>query len=64
MSICLRWDGLKEAHHRRGYATVETAVGGGQLRGEAGWGYRTRRSGARRAASTNASRGMQLPSCY
>ena len=43
---CLRGHDMEKAHHRRGYATVAAAVGGGQPRGKAVWGRRTRRSGA------------------
>ena len=42
----LRGHDMEEAHHRRGYATMAPAVGGGQPRGEAVWGRRPRRSGA------------------
>ena len=42
----LRGDDMEEAHDRRGYATVATAVGGGKPRDGAVWGRRIRRSGA------------------
>ena len=51
---------MEEAYHRRGYETVEAAVGGGQPRGQALWGRRTLRSGARRTESTNATRDRNL----
>ena len=52
----LRGHDIEEAHHRRGYATVATAVGVGQPRGEAVWGHRTRRSGACGSEGWNAAR--------
>ena len=60
----LRGHDMEEAHHRRGYVTVEAMGGEGQPRGEAVWGRRTRRSGARRTESTNATRDRQLARCH
>ena len=60
VSIGLRSHDMEEAYHRRGYETVEAAVGGGQPRGQALWGRRTLRSGARRTESTNATRDRNL----
>ena len=51
---------MEEAHHRRGYVTVAAAVGGGQSRGEAVWGRRTQRSGARKSKGYKATRDLQL----
>ena len=42
----LRGYDMEEVHHRRGYATVVTVVGGGISRGEAVWGRHTRWIGA------------------
>ena len=60
MSPGWRGHDLEEAHHRRDYATVALAVGGGQPRGDAVWGCRTRMSGACGTGGTNATRGGQL----
>ena len=46
---------MEQAHHSRGYVAVAAAVGGGQLNGEAFWGYRTRRSGVCGTEDTNTS---------
>ena len=55
---------MEEAHHHRGYATVEAAVGGGQPTGEAVWGRRARTSSALRTESTNATRDRQVARCH
>ena len=54
VSAVLRGHDMEEPYHHRGHATVAASVGGGQLRGEAAWGRRTRRSGAGGTDGANA----------